>query len=128
MSETQKTISGRHFVSERVTVDGRSFADCRFSGCRLVYAGGEPPAIRGCAFDDCRWEFADGAARTLAFLGGLYQGGFESVVEETFAALRGQPTSPAQKPRPPARAPSFASRLAEFPPVRIVKRPKPKES
>ena len=148
LSETQKTISGRHFIGETVVMDGLALQDCNFRDCRLVYRGGEPPKIRGCGFDGCRWEFDGAAALTLQFLAGLYHGGLEPVVEGTFASIRAMTPSdaPGLAPGPapgPAAGPAagrttetradndsrmaqFARRLAEFPPVRIVKRPKPK--
>ena len=128
MNETQKTISGRHFVNETMVMDGRSLDNCSFRDCRLVYRGGEPPKIRDCRFEACHWEFDDAAARTLQFLAGLYHGGFDGVVENTFAAIRDMaPEAPAPETPPAnARMTDLARRLADFPPVRIIKRPKPK--
>lgn len=129
MNETKKTMTGKHFVSETVTLDGRGFVDCTFDRCRLVYAGGLPPGLSGCRFEGCTWEFDEAAARTLQFLTGLYHGGFQTVIESTFASIRATPTQPAgapPAPGPTGPAAAFARRLAEFPPIRIVKRPKPK--
>ncbi|PTW60067.1 hypothetical protein C8N35_10567 [Breoghania corrubedonensis] len=146
MSETQKTISGRDFISETIVIDGYSLENCRFRDCRLVYRGGEPPKIRGCRFDACRWEFDGAAARTLQFLAALHQGGFESVVEGTFASIREMTPAPisasvsapvpvpakesstanASQPQQAARMSDLARRLADFPPVRIIRRAKPK--
>ncbi len=132
MSETQNTISGRHFTGETLVVDGLAFDGCTLTDCRLIYRGGPPPAIKACRFDNCRWEFEDAAAQTLVFLTGLYHGGFESVVESTFDAVRAKarpataPTTPSATSSTAARVAEITRRLAETPPIRIIKRPKPK--
>lgn len=60
--------SGLRFSHETVRLDGEAFEACEFSGCRMVYAGGELPAFSGCKFIDCDWKFDEGAQRTLAYL------------------------------------------------------------
>ena len=60
--------SGETFNHQTVALDGETFTDCAFAGCRLVYAGGEPPQLEGCRFDDCDWRFEDAAANTLSYL------------------------------------------------------------
>ncbi|MDJ0929595.1 hypothetical protein [Breoghania sp.] len=112
MSETQKTISGRHFLKETVVIDGRSLDNCTFRDCHLIYRGGEPPKIRGCSFDACRWEFEGEAAQTLLFLTGLYHGDFDSVVENTFEAIRTPPPQTALK-QPERKPPSDFARRGE---------------
>lgn len=56
------------FNHQTVALDGETFLDCAFSGCRLVYAGGELPQFERCRFDDCEWKFEEGAARALSYL------------------------------------------------------------
>lgn len=76
------------FAHESVNLDGNAYTNCRFVKCRLLFSGGGIPLISGCEFRDCRWQFGGTAANTIAFLAGLYQGGFDRVVEETFISIR----------------------------------------
>jgi hypothetical protein len=54
-----------------VRLDNTSFVRCRFHHAVLVYAGGPPPQIRDCAFENSTFEFAGPAGRTLALLQAL---------------------------------------------------------
>jgi len=87
-----KSIQGqfedKSFRQGEIALDGSSFVRCRFEGCQMVYAGGAPPMLSGCQFDDCSWNFAGEAANTIAFLSGFYNGGFEDLVEATFHRIR----------------------------------------
>ena len=60
--------AGVSFNHQTVELDGETFADCAFAGCRMVYAGGVPPKFESCRFDDCDWRFEDAAADTLSYL------------------------------------------------------------
>lgn len=89
---------GRAFARERIDLDGTAFRNCRFTGCEMVYSGGQPPEITGCHLDDCTWSFAGSAALTLGFLSAMHGGGFADLVENTFEMARkgrfaGLPTS-----------------------------------
>ena len=55
----------------------------------MRYAGGVPPVLSGCSFDNCSWGFSGKAANTLAFLAGARQGGLEPFVEAVFESVRG---------------------------------------
>lgn len=88
----------------------------------MVYSGGEIPALSGCQFDDCNWQFAGDAANTIAFLSGMYQGGFDRLIESTFHEIRrGALISPAPKAEP-ATALSVTAKLLK--PLRIFRVPK----
>jgi hypothetical protein len=72
--------SGVIYNHETVLLDGEDFSDCEFRDSRLVYAGGEPPAFKGCSFVGCDWKYDDAAARTLAHLKLVWSvGGKQSV-------------------------------------------------
>jgi hypothetical protein len=79
---------GRSFDNARIDLDGAAFRNCRFTGCEMVYSGGQPPEITGCHFDDCSWSFGGSAALTLGFLSAMHGGGFADLVERTFEMAR----------------------------------------
>jgi hypothetical protein len=58
-------------LSGRVRLDNTSFTRCRFQNAVLVYAGGTPPQIRDCSFENAAFEFTGAAGRTLALLQAL---------------------------------------------------------
>ena len=88
MSQNHNLFERKTFVKKELDVDGKSFVDCKFKQCVLIYSGGNPPVINGCSFDDCRWEFDAAAARTLGFFSGMYRGGFDQIVEAAFYEVR----------------------------------------
>ena len=77
------------FNHETVVLDGESFADCEFRGCRLVYSGGEPPVFDHCRFDDCEWKFDGAAARTLAHMKLVWNEGGKAPVQAMIKAITG---------------------------------------
>ncbi|MEP3437313.1 MAG: hypothetical protein ABJN75_11095 [Hoeflea sp.] len=100
----QGDYKDRSFFSKNVALDGSSFRDCVFSSCTMIYSGGEVPALSGCRFDDCGWQFTGDAANTIAFLSGMYRGGFDQLIEATFHEIRrgaviGQPVAAKQETR-----------------------------
>jgi uncharacterized protein YjbI with pentapeptide repeats len=58
-------------LTGRIALDNTSFVRCRFRQAILVYAGGAPPQIRDCSFENVTFEFAGAAGRTLALLQAL---------------------------------------------------------
>lgn len=76
-----------------VVLDGNQFFDCRFERCEIVYAGGEPPTLVNNGFTECQWAFRDAAGRTLSFLGAMYAGGMQQLIEDTFNNIRGKPAA-----------------------------------
>lgn len=81
--------TGTIFNHETVSLDGESFADCEFRDCRLVYAGGEPPAFRDCQFHDCEWKFEDSASNTLAYLKVVWGVGGKAPVQAVIKEITG---------------------------------------
>jgi len=118
---TQRTFSRRE-----VTLDGSSFENCRFEGCTLSYNGGVPPSLSGCHFEKCSWQFGNDAANTIGFLSGMYNGGFDDLIEATFHEIRKgamitqQPAVPndEKKAKPTSRS------SPTFPPLKIFRIPK----
>lgn len=76
------------FERETVQLDGNVFVDCDFIGCELVYAGGDPPVLNGCRFEDHRFTFAGAAQKTIVFMRALYLGGFHEMIDKTCEDLR----------------------------------------
>jgi hypothetical protein len=72
---------GMSYSHETVVLDGETFTSCEFRDCRMVYAGGEPPAFRDCKFVDCEWKQDEAAARTLAYLKVLWNAGGKPTVQ-----------------------------------------------
>lgn len=120
-------VQGRHkdrnFFEKTVMLDGSSFTGCAFARCTLNYSGGEIPALSGCRFDDCAWQFGGEAANTIAFLSGMYQGGFDRLIESTFHEIRrGAMVSQDRAPEPEQKASEGAARFLK--PLRIFRIPK----
>jgi hypothetical protein len=81
--------SGGAFNHETIILDGETFEDCEFRNCRLVYAGGEPPELTGCRFEDCEWKFEEAAARTLEQLRRLWSIGEKASVQALIKTITG---------------------------------------
>ncbi len=77
------------FNHETVYLDGDAFADCSFQTCRMVYAGGPPPAFDNCRFDDCEWKFEGPAADTLAILKLIWSVGGKAPVQAMIKEITG---------------------------------------
>ena len=73
--------SGVSFNHETVSLDGEVFDDCEFRDCRLVYAGGKPPAFTDCRITDCEWKFEDAAQNTLAHLKVVWGAGGKAQIQ-----------------------------------------------
>ena len=71
------------FSHETVRVDGEAFSNCEFTGCRLVYAGGQVPEFSDCRFQDCEWKFDEAASHTLGYLRLMWNVGAKSAVQAT---------------------------------------------
>lgn len=84
-------IATSSFNGVRVELDNKEFTDCTFVNCLLIYAGGAPPSLVRCRFDNSGFEFTGAAANSLAFLSAIYHGFGEAgqvIVENTFDAIR----------------------------------------
>mgnify|MGYP003660803392 CR=1 FL=1 len=121
--EIRGEFRNRSFFAKSVALDGSSFRDCVFSRCAMIYSGGEIPAMSGCRFDDCTWQFGGEAANTIAFLSGMYQGGFDRLIEATFHEIRrGALISQKAAPEPKAADAQGTARFLK--PLRIFRMPK----
>lgn len=85
-------MNHRHetFRNQRIELHGKSFHDCTFENCELVFDGDRPPTFKDNRFVDSVFVFTGAATRTLYLLSNIYhagEGGRE-VVERTFADIR----------------------------------------
>jgi len=67
MNRNIKINMDQDFRGVEVPLDDAVFVRCRFHFCTLVYSGGGLPRLEGCFMQDCKCEFREAAARTLAF-------------------------------------------------------------
>ena len=81
--------SSATFSHETVALDGETFDACEFRDCRLVYAGGQPPVLTDCRFEDCEWRFDEAAGRTLTHLKVVWNAGGKSVVQGLIKEITG---------------------------------------
>ena len=83
-------IIDQAFNGVSVNIDGNAYQRCQFSNCTLVYSGGELPPMEHCSLENCRWQFADAASRTIQFLSALYTDpASKPLVEQIFNSIRG---------------------------------------
>ena len=72
MSLDAEGLPERRHADETLTgdvlLDSGVFARCAFVGARLRYAGGPPPVMQDCTFDNISFAFEGAAGRTLALL------------------------------------------------------------
>lgn len=78
------------FVGERIDLHGKSFRDCKFTKCELVYDGDRSPTFSNNTFVDTVFVFTGPAVRTLYFLGNIYHAGDggREVIDKTFTDIR----------------------------------------
>ena len=79
------------FRDQRIDLHGKSFHNCAFERCELVFDGDRPPTFRDNRFVDSVFVFTGAATRTLYLLSNIYHAGAggRGVVEQTFADIRG---------------------------------------
>ncbi|HIG39338.1 MAG: hypothetical protein ABGY96_13535 [bacterium] len=78
------------FENERIELHEKTFKNCTFVNCELVYDGDRSPTFSNNTFVDTVFVFTGAAVRTLYFLGNIYhagEGGRE-VVDRTFAEIK----------------------------------------
>ncbi|WP_420408267.1 hypothetical protein [Hoeflea sp.] len=121
----QGRYKDRSFFEKTITLDGSGFVGCAFARCTMIYSGGEIPSLSGCRFDDCSWQFGGEAANTIAFLSGMYQGGFDRLIESTFHEIR-RGAMISQEQSAAREAPGGTARLLK--PLRIFRVPKQEQS
>lgn len=71
-------------MNSTVSLDGKTFINCTFTGCKLTYAGGTPPVLKGCTFTGTQFTFTGAAKNTATFLHLLATpaSGMRAMVEE----------------------------------------------
>jgi hypothetical protein len=74
---TLEHVRDREFKNERVEIDGKRFTSCGFTGCDLVYSGGDVEFGPGCEVENCRPQFVGPARRTVLLLKSLGLLGFD---------------------------------------------------
>jgi hypothetical protein len=85
------TTKGQFYKETTEVLDGRTYENCEFTNCNLVYRGGTLPILNACKFDDCRFTFEDAADRTLNCMKMFYNclpGGGKQLVETFFNGVR----------------------------------------
>ncbi|MEQ8305227.1 MAG: hypothetical protein RIA09_01590 [Hoeflea sp.] len=123
----QGRYKDRNFFEKTVMLDGSGFTSCAFARCTMIYSGGEIPSLSGCRFDDCAWQFGGEAANTIAFLSGMYRGGFDRLIESTFHEIRrGAMVSQEQSAAP--QPDTTAGKASFLKPLRIFRVPKQEQS
>jgi len=61
-----EAVSGKEFNGERIVLDGKSFNQCRFLSCVLVFEGSEVFVLTDCSVsDDTVFSLAAAAQLTL---------------------------------------------------------------
>lgn len=88
--ESLERVEGKEFSDCALELDGRFFVNCRFTRCKITYAGGVVPMFDGGTFDSCSFEFTEAAERTIHMLGRLYKKGASGIVEGIFDSVRGR--------------------------------------
>jgi hypothetical protein len=78
-------------TDENVKVDGKTFRNCRFVNCRIIYAGGKVPEFTDCVFESCQWVFDGPAENTIQYFALLSNGlglGGRELIEGVFDSIR----------------------------------------
>lgn len=78
----------QQFTNLVICLDGATFINCKFEGCRLTYSGILPVTLAQNEFNDCTWEFSGPAQNTIGFMTQLYTGGAKELIESTFKNIQ----------------------------------------
>ncbi|MFP6806623.1 MAG: hypothetical protein VB957_05510 [Pseudomonadales bacterium] len=78
------------FKDQRLELHGKSFNNCTFENCELVFDGDRPPTFKDNKFIDSVFVFTGHATRTLYLLSNIYHAGEggKDVIEKTFEDIR----------------------------------------
>ena len=84
------SMSNQSFKDERIELHGKSFHNCTFENCELIFDGDRPPTLKDNHFTDSTFVFTGAATRTLYLLSNIYHAGDggKEVIEQTFANIR----------------------------------------
>jgi hypothetical protein len=83
-----KTVRGRKFVDETVSLDGTEFIDCVFERCELTYSGRAPFLFENTPLNGCNIAFEGPARRTMEALATMHRFGMHAFVEQMFERVR----------------------------------------
>ena len=81
-------VRDRNFRKEAVVLDGKSFVNCRFEPCELIYSGGDPFVFDNTSADGCTLTFVGRAENTVHALATMHRFGMQSFVEDMFEFIR----------------------------------------
>lgn len=81
-------VKGMLFREQTVRLDGKTFEDCTFERCRLVYSGMKPIELIGGTIDCCIWDFDGPALNVFNFLAMLEGSGGAGLVDEVLRKVR----------------------------------------
>ena len=87
----QEVIKGKNYNDEFVVVDFKSFHECNFKYCTLIYLGSEKVGFQKCNFYNVNWTFAEYALNTIEFMRAIYNGTGNTgkeMIEGTFDKIR----------------------------------------
>jgi hypothetical protein len=78
------------FTDDRIELHGKTFRDCTFENCELVFDGDRPPTLSNNRFVDTVFVFTGAATRTLYLLSHIYHAGDggREVIERVLADLK----------------------------------------
>ena len=69
------SMSNQSFKDERIELHGKSFHNCTFENCELIFDGDRPPTLKDNHFTDSTFVFTGAATRTLYLLSNIYHAG-----------------------------------------------------
>lgn len=64
---------GSTFVNTRIELDNRTYKDCIFNGCTIVFSGKGPYNVNGCTFNNCQFALDGPAALTVKYLADMHR-------------------------------------------------------
>lgn len=63
------------FENKRIELDGKSFHNCKFEGCELVFSGDRPPTFSDNTYINTQFILTGAATRTVYLLSNIYHAG-----------------------------------------------------
>lgn len=88
VGETFMLVKGKVFREQRLRMDGKTFDDCTFDRCMMVYSGMKPSQLIGGTIDSCSWDFDGPALNVFRFLVMVEQNGGAGLVDDIFRKVR----------------------------------------
>jgi hypothetical protein len=82
------SVRDRNFTKEAVVLDGKTFVNCRFEDCELIYSGGRPFLFENTSADECTLSFVGRAENTVQTLAMMHRFGMQPFVEDMFEFIR----------------------------------------